>query len=232
MIITRKPVARLIVAAAVAALVAACGSGDDGNGGPRPEGSVAADPTGGPSSIAPTPNATLLASITPPPVVRTVVAIDANASTPDVDGASVYASGGEFTVAFVIVEAGASYQGYQFDIEWDAEIVGYTGIEHLKPEGLETCSPTRTFASDGDESGAATENVNRVAAFCLNTELAPTTFTGPVSTITLSCAAPGETTLHLLTTDEGTIGTLVQTQSEEESYEHTLTLNDATITCQ
>lgn len=230
MIITRRPVVRLIVAVAVAALVAACGSGDDST---RPEGSVAADPTGGPNGITPTgPDATLLAGVTPPPVVRTVVAIDTNASTPDVDGASVYASGGEFTIAFVIVEAGASYQGYQFDIEWDGEIVGYTGIEHLKPEGLETCSPTRTFASDGDESGAATENVNRVAAFCLNTQLAPTTFTGPVSTITLSCKTAGETTLHLLTTDEGTIGTLIQTQSEEESYEHTLTLNDATITCQ
>jgi hypothetical protein len=232
MIITRKPIARLIVAVAVAALVAACGSGDDGNGGPRPEGTVAADPTGGPNGIAPTPNATLLAGVTPPPIVRTVVAIDADANTPDVDGAGVYASGGEFTIAFVIVEAGASYQGYQFDIEWDGEILGYAGIEHLKPEGLETCSPTRTFASGTGEPGAASEQTNRVAAFCLNTELAPTTFTGPVSTIALKCTTPGETTLHLLTTGEGTIGTAVQTQSEEESYEHTLTLNDATITCQ
>ena len=148
------------------------------------------------------------------------MAIDANADTPEVETAATYPVGESFTVAFVIRDAGGPYQGYQADTNIPTSVISYDSVELLRPAGLQTCSPTQTF--DG----------NRFAAFCLHTELQPVEYEGPVTRITFVCDSAGEGVLELRGIESANLGTKVQREEEDVSYLHTLTLEDATITCQ
>jgi len=209
-----KLIAAVTLGTIIALPLAACGDDDDGGGDNGGNGGNVTPGVTAPANLTPVVTPQL-----PNPDVVTAVALDANAGTPEVDAAADYPTGTQFRVAFDITEAGGEYMGYQVDFEFDNAVITYDAVEHLRPEGLETCSPTRTF--DG----------NRFAAFCLETELLPVSYTGPVTVITFTCAAPGETELRLRTPADGSLGTKIQFETVEASYLHTLTLANATIRC-
>jgi hypothetical protein len=209
------PILLLMVALAVA-----CGGGNAGT--TSTTGTAQVEPTSAPVSSQPT----VLPTSVPEPAPKTTMAIDANADTPEIDAQASYPVGSEFTVAIVLQSTEGTYQGYQFDMAWDPAVVSYVSVEHLKPAGLETCSPTRTF--DNEFGGT------HVAAFCLNTQLVPVNFTGPLSKVTLRCTQAGQSALHLRSPSDGDgfPGTKVENTELSPSSLHQLTLLDATVSCQ
>jgi hypothetical protein len=223
MVKVRESMGKLLMAFLAFALVfgAACGGDDDddnatdvtvvGNGTP-PAGGTPAD--GAVTSV------------------DTTVAIDADASTPAIDAQATYASGAEFQVAFAMQDAGGGYEGYQFSVGWDPAVISYVtdSVEHLRPEDLSTCSPTRTY--NGTEGATQDESLppNRVAAFCASTQLNPTEYEGPLSTVRFTCSGTGQSALSIQTSEEVSPGTKVETRTL--GIAHRLQVANATVSCQ
>jgi hypothetical protein len=179
-------------------------------GSPGPD-VIAGSPTAGPS---PTPR---------PPLSGSVVSIDADASTPAVDATATYSTGSEFTVAFVIEAVGEPYQGYQFGIQRDPNVLAYVSVEHLQKANLTGCAPV------SEDDG------NRVAAGCLDLEARDITETGQMATITFRCAAAGTSPLDLLSpaeilsSDREGPGTKLVARAAPDGLP--ITMNDASVTC-
>ncbi len=246
----------ILIAGLAAALIlgAACGGdGDDNgtlNGTPRgfdrPGGNYAAGVEGtgaagatavtteGPA-IAPTEDPNATPAPTPTPLKGSTVAIDADASTAEVEAAATYAVGGEFTVAFVVVSTGEPYQGYQIDLLRDSSMVSYVSLTHLKKANLTGCTPTLDV-----EPTAAFDA--RVFAGCLDVERHNITETGALATITFRCDSAGSTALRLLPPSEitaarnqygrdvvGPGGTKLIAIAATEGLP--LTVTEATVTC-
>lgn len=189
--------------AALIAGMACGGDGDDGPGGSASPGATAsgtgaadvtAVTTEGPA-IAPTEDANATPAPTPTPLKGSTVAVDADASTAEVDAAATYAVGSEFTVAFVVVSTGEPYQGYQIDLLRDSSVASYVSITHLKKANLTGCAPTLDV-----EPTAAFDA--RVFAGCLDVERHNITETGALATITFRCDSGGSTALRLLPPSE------------------------------
>jgi hypothetical protein len=217
----------------VVVLAVACGGGNAGTAG-----TAQVEPTSAPASSQPTGLATQveptsapassqptgLPTSVPQAAPKTTMAVDANADTPEIDAQASYPVGSEFTIAIVLQSTEGTYQGYQFDMAWDPAVVSYVSVEHLKPAGLETCSPTK-FYTEGEFGGT------HVAAFCVNTQLVPVDFTGPLSRVTLRCAQAGQSALHLRIPSDFP-GTKVENIQLAPTGLHQLTLLDATVSCQ
>ena len=121
-----------------------------------------------------------------------------------------------FGVDIVITGAGTGYQGYQYYLEWDPDVLAYDTETTLSPGGLTICGVP-----------AATDST--VFAGCVR-QSGTTTFTGPVSTVSLHCVGDGTSPLHLKTmvqepalgsTTIGPYGVLINTS-----------LADASVICQ
>ena len=195
-------------------------AGDIGgpNTGPGSGATVVATEAGG-SLIPPTEGAsTPVPTIDPATRPHSTMAIDAVPDSPAVDSQVSARVGTDFKVAIVVESAGATYDGYQFDVQWDPAVVSYVSVQHLQPANLSTCSPTRTFEGD------------RVAAFCVDQQLTPVAFTGQLSIVTLHCTTAGTSVLHLRTPAEGNPGSKVEGLGTPN--DHVLTLVDATVSCQ
>ena len=179
------------------ALVVSCG-GDDG----EPSPAAPQDGQAAPSGPVPTVTGT------------TAMAVDAISGGP-VDATRTVTGTATFDVDIVIMNVDPEYQGYQYWLIWDPEVLALDGQADLEPDSLDMCA-----------APATTEN--RVAAGCLRTA-GPTTFAGPVNTATFHCVGDGTSQLHLLTSEE------------EASFTTTLlwdgrvidtALTDASVTCE
>ncbi len=202
-----KRVSLAMTLAALAVLLIACGGGKKKSESP-----------GGVQSTAQAVPATSVPTVDPILRPNSTIAIDANSATQEVESQVSAAVGADFEVAIVLESAGGKYAGYQFDLGWDPAVVSYVSVEHLKPENLSTCSPTRTYEGD------------RVAAFCADQQLAGITYTGQLSVVTLHCQAAGNSVLHLRAPSEGAPGTKVEGMGALNA--HVLTRIDATVSCQ
>jgi hypothetical protein len=229
------------VAVATAALMISCGGGDsdddsnpggadltpaaaasgeangDGAGSANTPGAVGTAQPGrttdaGQGTAVPTP------TLDPEFTAKTHLVLDADPTTPAIETSATHAVGEEFEVAFVIASTESFYAGYQMHLGWDGSIVSYVSIEHLKPAGLETCSPT------------INPEPNQVASFCIDLEVRPVTFTGPVEKVRLKCETAGTSAVDILSPEEGRPGTKVEGQGEGAKV-HLLTMDGVEITC-
>jgi len=134
----------------------------------------------------------------------------------EVDAAIVVPGEAPFQVDIDILGATIGYQGYQYYLEWDPEVLAFDEHTDLKPGGLDLC---------------ATPNVteSRVAAGCVSsTETA--TFSGPVATIAFHCVSGGTSPLHLVGTAERP--TSFSTAMAPRGVVIPTELTDASVTCQ
>jgi hypothetical protein len=163
---------------------------------------------GGPSS-GPTPVST------PILVGTAAMAVDA-VSGGAVDATAVVAEASPFDVDIVMLSANPGYQAYQYKLEWDPTILAYDGEKHLMPADLSVCADAVVTASNV-YAGCARAGGN-------------TTFTGPLSTVTLHCVGAGTSPLHLKTlAEDRAFGTSAVAQL---GYFVDTTLTDASVTCQ
>jgi hypothetical protein len=142
------------------------------------------------------------------------MAVDA-VSGGEIAAATEVRGGGPFEIDINILRATTGYQAYQYYLEWDPNLLALDGHRDLKPDGLELCANPAISA-------------DVVAAGCLSvTE--PTTFAGPVSTITFHCVANGTSVLHLLTSAEDP-ASFSTAMAPRGVVIHT-DLTDASVTC-
>jgi len=114
-----------------------------------------------------------------------------------------------------ILGATIGYQGYQYYLEWNPELLAFDGHTDLKPAGLDLCATPTTSA-------------DRVAAGCIS--VAETTmFAGPVSTITFHCISNGTGPLHLVTSGESPAS--FSTTMAPRGVIIPTELTDASVTC-
>jgi hypothetical protein len=219
----------------VAALIISCGGNDDDAGG---DGSGATDrsvvaaesaqPNGaggtttpgsqtaaaGPQTPQPTP------TLDPEMTARTNLVLDADPATPAIESTASHGLGEEFQVSFVVASTENFYAGYQMHVGWDGAALTYVALDHLKPEGLETCSPTINPLP------------NQVLSFCIDVELRANTYTGPVEVIHLRCETPGTSTVEILSPSDSpkTAGTKMEGRGEGAKT-HILEFDNVDITC-
>jgi hypothetical protein len=125
------------------------------------------------------------------------VSLDSDPSTPAVDhGAINVAPGGNFDVQVVITPPEA-YQGYQYRLLWPEDALVFVDERALTPESLALCAEVTTNPSNKNDG---------IYGGCLRTE-GETQFGGPVTLLTLQCAASGTHRVRMLTLAEGPFGT-------------------------
>ena len=198
---TRKPWAGLAILALVAAILSSCGGDED---------------TSTPGVVT-TPGASSTESATPPQEVAAGSArmvLDA-VSGGEINATAEITGAGPFNVDVDILAPTMGYQGYQYYLQWDPELLAYDGHKDLKPESLDLCANPTAIE-------------NRVAAGCARaTET--TTFAGPVGTATFHCVGEGTSLLHLLPSEErpASYSTVLAPRGVVIPTE----LTDASVTC-
>lgn len=93
-----------------------------------------------------------------------------------------------FEVDVNILGATAGYQGYQYYLNWDPNVLALDDHRYLEPASLDLCATAAIFD-------------DRVAAGCVRLEDV-TMFAGSVGTISFHCASSGTSPLHLMTSEE------------------------------
>jgi len=106
--------------------------------------------------------------------------VDASRTVPGTD---------PFDADIYITEGSTAYQGYQYTLEWDDSILAYDTATDLRPGEMYNCSTPTQQTPDSLFGG------------CLRSS-GTTTYTGPVTTVTLVCVADGVSPLHLVTLGE------------------------------
>jgi hypothetical protein len=150
----------------------------------------------------------------PTAVGTTEMVVDAISGGP-IDATRTVRGTEPFDVDIVTVNVEPAYQGYQYMLIWDPEVLAFDGQVDLKAGGLDLCA-----------TPATTER--RVAAGCLSTA-EPTTYAGPLNTVTFHCVGDGTSDLHLLTSEEeGSFTTTLLPNGVVIST----ALTDASVTCE
>ncbi len=197
----RRYWAGLAILALVAALWVSCG--DDGDEATPQDGQAPAA-TEADSQVVPVATAAGTA----------VMAVDA-VSGGEINATADIAGTDPFDVDVDILDATIGYQGYQYYLEWDPEVLAFDNHADQEPEDLDLCANPKVEES-------------RIAAGCARVT-DTTTFAGPVGTLTFHCVASGTSLLHLVTSGERPVsfstamaprGLLIPTE-----------LRDASVTC-
>jgi len=131
-----------------------------------------------------------------------------------VDPAVAAAVGAPVAVNLVITGAAGPYRAYQYELQWNLSVLAYDSGVSLMPDGLDVC-----------QFPVVTES--RVTGGCA--AQAPTTYLGPVDTLSFRCLADGTSLLHLVTADEDPIfGTGLYAAPGQRA---STVLTDAWVTC-
>jgi hypothetical protein len=154
------------------------------------------------------------------------MAVDADPSTEGIDTSASWDLAEEFEVSTNITAVGTPYLGYQMSIEFEDDILAFVPVGPTRITYTDLGNMLLNLvALDQDHDADGRPEIYAEAARYTGT----TPDTGRANYVRFRCAAPGTTSLHLLTSSEST-GSYTSTVDTLANFIPTV-LQDATITC-
>jgi hypothetical protein len=143
-----------------------------------------------------------------------------------VDASVVVTGTGSFDVDIVITDASTPYQGYEDGLAFDSSVVNADTVTQLTPGDMTTCGVVAINNADNSYppyTGTAYD------FGCSKLSPGGSTFTGPLTRVTLHCVGNGTSALHLVSLVEDPLyGT--STMDASGGFIDT-GLTDASVTC-